>query len=82
MTRINYEDNKMKKDNSATLHCNDNKELLSNIHANISNILSFCFFAKIKEELVKGQSKPRLESCRVKNVRRVESSREHAKTPD
>jgi len=35
-----YEDNKMKKDNLATLHCYDNNQLLSNLHLFISNILN------------------------------------------
>ena len=35
-----YEDNKMKKDNLATLHHYDTNQLLSNLHLNISNLLN------------------------------------------
>jgi len=35
-----YEDNKMKKDSLATLHCYDSNQLLSNLQLNISNVLN------------------------------------------
>jgi len=35
-----YEDNKMKKDSLATLHCYNNKQLLSNLHLIISILLN------------------------------------------
>ena len=36
-----YEDNKMKKDNLATLQLNDNNQLLINLQTNISKVLNF-----------------------------------------
>jgi len=38
--KTDYEDNKMKKDTLATLHCNINNHLLSNLHKIISIILN------------------------------------------
>jgi len=38
--KTDYEDNKMKKDTLATLHCYTNNQILSNLHQDISIILN------------------------------------------
>ena len=43
----------MKKDSLATLHCYDNKQLLSNLHLNISNILNIEEKQRIFRNLIK-----------------------------